>query len=162
MTKLIMIIFVTLSLGVIQGCDSVGGSSDSTSSNKEKKKKRNDHGGAEHGGELFIGPDGVRTTMMNYIESESLKNGVYTVKDELTGKTRHLSLVRIHDRVGKTGELYYACADFKDLDTNEVLDLDIDIRSRDGQFSVEEIHLHKVGGLARYTYDNNDNRIPVK
>jgi len=123
-----------------------------------------EHGGKEHGGASVSEPsaDQIRVAMSDYVTKESEKTGTFDVYDEEAGKTRNLSLIRVHERVGKTGNYYYSCADFKDTGSNEMLDLDLDVQNKDGNLSVADVRIHKVNGKERYTYDANDNRIPVK
>jgi len=40
---------------------------------------------------------------------------------------RRLELVRVHERVGKTGDYYYSCTDMKDVNSGDELDLDFNI-----------------------------------
>lgn len=123
-----------------------------------------EHGGKEHGGAMVSEPsaDQIRAAMSDYVAEESKETGTFDVYDEETGKTRKLSLIRIHERVGKTGDYYYSCADFKDTMSNETLDLDLDVENEDGKLSVKDVRIHKVNGKERYTYDANDNRVPVE
>ncbi|MBI3324709.1 MAG: hypothetical protein HYZ92_05460, partial [Candidatus Omnitrophica bacterium] len=65
------------------------------------------------------------------------------------------------ERVGKTGEAYYSCTDMKDAASGEILDLDFDVADEDGVLEVVDVRIHKVSGQARYTYDDQDNRIPL-
>ena len=65
-------------------------------------------------------------------------------------------------RVGKTGGLYYACTDMRDAATGELLDLDFDVEGDGGQLDVVDARIHKVEGQARYTYDEDDNRVPLR
>jgi len=122
-----------------------------------------EHGGKEHGGANISEPsaDQIRAAMSGYVAEESKKTGTFDFSDKETGKTRKLSLVKVHERVGKTGNYYYSCADFKDTESNEMLDLDLDVASKDGKLSVADVRIHKVSGKERYTYDANDNRILV-
>jgi hypothetical protein len=39
----------------------------------------------------------------------------------------------VHDRVGKTGTLYYSCTDMRDTQTGESLDLDFDVKAENGK-----------------------------
>jgi hypothetical protein len=80
----------------------------------------------------------------------------------VTGTTRKLEFVRVHDRVGKTGPLYYSCTDMRDKQTGELLDLDFDVKATGEKLKVVDGRIHKVAGEARYTYDEHDNRIPVR
>lgn len=122
-------------------------------------------GAQEHGGTAQAQtPDNedIRGAMRSYVEAESQKTGGnFEVFDPGTNKTRKLSLTRVHERVGKTGDYYYSCADFQDVDSGELLDLDLDVEDQNGQLKVVDVRVHKVGGKERYTYDANDNRIPL-
>jgi len=124
-----------------------------------------EHGGTsvkEHGGTSTPSNDAIRTAMTDYVMRESEATGTLDVLDPETGQTRQLELVRVHERVGKTGNYYYSCADFKDIKTGQLLDLDLDVEDNAGQLSVVDVRIHKEDGVERYTYDANDNRIPVK
>ena len=89
------------------------------------------------------------------------KDGAFKIQDDATGTTRKLTFVRVHDRVGKTGNLYYSCTDMRDTATGELLDLDFDVDAADGPLKVVDARIHKVNNQARYTYDDKDNRIPL-
>ena len=47
------------------------------------------------------------------------------------------------------------------MDYGELLDLDIDVASKGKQLEVADVRIHMVSGVTRYTYDKNDNRIPL-
>jgi len=137
----------------------------------QEVQKTAEHGGkvqevqktAEHGGKEKEPPsaDDIRGTMKSYILGKAAASGSFDVKDPETGNVRRLALVKVHERVGKTGDYYYSCADFTDLDSGEVLDLDLDVEDNGGNLSVADVRIHKVSGKERYTYDENDNRIPL-
>ena len=124
-----------------------------------------EHGGQEHGGKEHGSMaqaqtptnEDIRSAMESYVAAESQKTGGnFEVRDPDTGKTRKLSLTRVHERVGKTGDYYYSCADFKDVDSGELLDLDLDVEDQSGSLKVVDVRVHKVEGKERYTYDAND------
>ncbi len=135
-----------------------------------------EHGGRvvknEHGGGMMKGSghmikepsrNDIRNVMKAYVQAQAAKHGGYfMVKDVDTGKVRRLSLIRVHERIGKTGDYYYSCADFKDVDSGEKLDLDLDVDASQGMLKVVDVRIHKLNGDPRYTYDDNDNRIPLK
>lgn len=133
-----------------------------------------EHGGREHAGKEHTGKEhagvkisepsanDIRAAMKKYVEEKTAKSGAFEIFDSEAGKTRRLELIRVHERVGKTGSYYYSCADFKDIDSKEMFDLDLDVEAKDGKLSVREVRIHKVEGKERYTYDENDNRIPLK
>lgn len=106
-------------------------------------------------------PETLRQTIRDYIENEEKLHGAFTVVDERSGESRTLEFVRVHERVGKTGDYYYSCTDMKDVKTGDLLDLDFDIEDQEGELSVAEVRFHKDNGISRYTYDESDKRVPV-
>lgn len=124
-----------------------------------------EHGGHEHGGQAVKAEptaEQIRQTIRDHIASVEQEQGAFTIDDEVTGTTRTLELVRVHERVGKTGNLYYSCTDMRDAHTGELLDLDFDVDAAGGQLDVVDVRIHKLDGQARYTYDEHDNRIPLQ
>lgn len=124
-----------------------------------------EHGGKEHGGQTAQqaepSAEQLRQTIRDYIASIEQEEGAFTIEDEATGTVRTLTLVQVHERVGKTGDAYYSCTDMTDTATGELLDLDFDVTDEDGMLDVADVRIHKVNGQARYTYDEQDNRIPL-
>jgi len=125
-----------------------------------------EHGGAtqEHGGQAVKAEpsaEQIRQTIQSYVQGTVQKKGAFQIKDPVTGTTRKLEFVRVHDRVGKTGPLYYSCTDMRDTQTGELLDLDFDVNVTGEKLKVVDQRIHKVAGQARYTYDEHDNRVPV-
>ena len=123
-----------------------------------------EHGGKEHGGEKIQEPqnDDIRNTMQAYVESQTkLTDGNFEVRDVDLDILRKLKLIRVHERVGRTGDYYYSCADFEDIKSGDTLDLDIDVSYAEGTLEVADVRIHKLSGVARYTYDEDDNRIPL-
>ena len=123
-----------------------------------------EHGGIEHGGKATAEPTAIeiKKSMKEYVETKAKKTGMFSIKDPVTGEDRNLKMTRIHDRVGKTGDYFYSCADFTDTKSGKLLDLDIDVEHKDGKLKVVDVRIHKVSGKERYTYDEKDNRISVK
>jgi hypothetical protein len=105
--------------------------------------------------------EALRDTIRSHIAHQEHLQGAFAVIDERGGALRQLQLVRVHERVGKTGNYYYSCTDMTDIKTGELLDLDFDIEDEAGVLSVVDIRIHKDDGKARYTYDDNDNMIPL-
>ncbi|MFT7638274.1 MAG: hypothetical protein ACI9Y8_002065 [Candidatus Omnitrophota bacterium] len=103
----------------------------------------------------------LRQTIRDYIHRQEKRHGAFLILDERGEVNRRLSLVRVHERVGKTGDYYYSCTDMKDLGSGDELDLDFDISDQAGDLKVVDIRIHKDNGQARYTYDDNDNMIPL-
>ena len=126
-----------------------------------------EHGGIatkEHGGTAAKTPsaDDIRAAMKQYVIDKSKATGTFDIYDPEAKTTRKLELIRVHERVGKTGNYYYSCADFKDTQTGQLFDLDLDVEDKNDRLSVVDVRIHKEDGKERYTYDENDNRIPVK
>lgn len=138
-----------------------------------------EHGGKEHAGKEQAGKEqggkavkaaakepskeDIQTAMRAYVDKQAAQAGGYfEVYDPDIGQTRRLSLLRVHERVGKTGGYYYSCADFKDIGSEEMLDLDLDVQDKNGVLSVVDVRIHKIEGEPRYTYDEKDNRIPLE
>ena len=118
----------------------------------------------EHGGQAVKAEpsaEQIRQTIKSYVQGIAQKKGTFPIKDPMTGTTRKLEFVRVHDRVGKTGPLYYSCTDMRDKQTGELLDLDFDVKATGEKLKVVDGRIHKVGGKARYSYDEHDNRIPL-
>ena len=123
-----------------------------------------EHGGKEHAVEKIQEPqnDDIRNTMQAYVESHAkLTDGNFEVRDVDLDILRKLKLIRVHERVGKTGDYYYSCADFEDIESGDTLDLDIDVSYAEDTLEVADVRIHKLSGVARYTYDEDDNRIPL-
>lgn len=120
----------------------------------------------EHGGDAVTHAsptsDDIRGTMKAYVVDASKETGTFDVLDPETGEIRNLALVRVHERVGKTGDYYYSCADFSDVNSGEALDLDLDVEDVLGELDVVDVRIHKLNGKERYTYDEFDNRIPLE
>lgn len=135
-----------------------------------------EHGGQEHGG-LPAAPaaqagqavssseptdEAIRQAVRDHIDKVAREQGAFTIKDLVTKSARTLTLVGVHDRIGKTGKLFYSCTDMRDTGSGELLDLDFDVKAKGNQLTVVDARIHKVDGQARYTYDDKDNRIPVE
>lgn len=106
-------------------------------------------------------PDQLRQTIRDHIANQEKLQGAFAIVDDRSGDLRQLEFVRVHERVGKTGDYYYSCTDMKDVKTGELLDLDFDIEDQDGELRVADIRFHKDDGIPRYTYGENDQRVPL-
>ena len=113
---------------------------------------------------VFAAPSAeqLRQTIRDFIQGQEQALGSFTVPDpKEKGKLRTLSLIRVHERVGKTGDDYYSCTDMKDVATGDELDLDFDISDTGEALKVVAVRIHKDNGKPRYTYDSNDNIIAL-
>lgn len=52
----------------------------------------------------------VRQLIINYLKGASTAAGTFDIYDPKLNKVRHLSFVSLNERVGKMGNIYYACA----------------------------------------------------
>ena len=103
----------------------------------------------------------LRQTIRDHVQRTTKEKGAFTIKDPVTGTTRTLEFVRVHERVGKTGNLYYSCTDMRDKQSGQLLDLDFDVKATGDTLKVVDVRIHKVDGKARYTYDEHDRRVPT-
>ncbi len=93
---------------------------------------------------------------VDYINTKAEENdGYYVMKDEETGKTLHLKLIKVHREhlYKQRGGYYCGCADFKAKD-GTLYDLDFNMkRDASGKFVMSsEPVVHKVNGEPRYTW----------
>jgi hypothetical protein len=126
-----------------------------------------EHGGAtqEHGGQAVPAEpsaEQIRQAIQSHVQGIAQAKGSFSISDPATGTTRELELVRVHERVGKTGGLHYSCTDMRDPKSGQLLDLDFDVKAEGNTLRVVDQRIHKVDGKARYTYDAQDNRIPLE
>jgi len=107
-------------------------------------------------------PEQLRDRIREYVAAQEASKGAFTIADPRQGgKERTLTLIRVHERVGKTGDYYYSCTDMKDVVAGDELDLDFDVSDAAGTLEVVDVRIHKDNGKPRYTYDQNDQMIPV-
>lgn len=104
----------------------------------------------------------LRSTIRAYVQTQEKLTGSFTIPDaKQKGKLRTLSLIRVHERVGKTGDYYYSCTDMKDVATGDELDLDFDVSDTGKELKVVAVRIHKDNGKPRYTYSDRDELIPL-
>lgn len=106
-----------------------------------------------------------------YVGEESRKtDGFFVVRDDKLSKDWKLKLVRIHKKnIAQLAEdRFFACADFSEGSNwlarffATTVDLDFYVRKTSSGWKVEDVLVHKVDGKPRFTYDKNNNRVPVK
>lgn len=110
---------------------------------------------------LPVPAESIRGHIAQHVEQRLASDGTFVMEDQETGTLRRLQFVQVHERVGKTGGFHYSCADLRDVNTGELLDLDFDVMTTGDQLEVVDARIHKVDGKARYTYDTDDTRIPI-
>ena len=112
--------------------------------------------GYEHGSEmpnddvhtnLKITKQDMQDVMKKYI-AENSADGVFQQKDAQSGAVRRLSFAGLHEDLKMKDGKHFSCADFEDLDSGEVLDVDVFIDFTDGNLQVADTAIHKVDGVA--------------
>ena len=93
--------------------------------------------------------------VMSAVEENALKeglrnNGVFTLRDSVTGKDLKLRFVDTHQPVRQLDDNghYFACTDFRAVGTrDEIYDIDFWLTEKDGKMTVEKTQVHKVPEL---------------
>jgi len=112
--------------------------------------------------DLKVTKEDMQNAMKSYVETEAAANdGVFKLKDEKTGKVRRLSYIDLHKGLSMAGAHHYSCADFKDLDSGEVLDVDIYVDMTDEGLKVTDAAIHKVDGKPQFIYGGRGVRMPA-
>ena len=92
----------------------------------------------------------VSQAIRDYIAMIEEDEGSFTLEDEVTGKTRTLTLEGVQEPMTKTEDgLYRSCVNMHDKDGGDALDVDFDVESYDGELEVVDAVIHKVNGQAR-------------
>ena len=90
---------------------------------------------------------GLQDIMKNYILSESDKgSGVFEIKVPVSGETRKLTFIGLHEDIKVKNGKHYSCADFEDVDTGEIFDVDIFVDVAGEGVQVSEAVVHKIDG----------------
>ena len=111
--------------------------------------------------------DQYEKIVKDYVADESQKTGgAFTIRDDVLNKVWQLNLVKIHKSkicMLQEGKVCFACADFKEVNGKNKLDLDFYANhSEDGKMTITKVLIHKLNGKRRFTYDKNNNLVPVK
>jgi len=109
---------------------------------------------AEH----IITADFVKKSIQSHVDAQAkAQGGVFQVKDDKLNKTWKVKLDKIHDPVRmfeKDGKpIYFACSDFKSVDSTDILDIDFWMAPKGNELVVTDTKIHKVNGEPRYTYE---------
>ncbi|MCM8794212.1 MAG: hypothetical protein NC819_00175 [Candidatus Omnitrophica bacterium] len=108
-------------------------------------------------------PEELRAAVREYIQKQEAALGSFAIPDPKNkGTLRTLSLIRVHERVGKTGDYYYSCTDMKDVASGDELDLDFDVADTGQALKVVAVRIHKDNGNPRYTYGENDELVSLQ
>lgn len=101
------------------------------------------------------------------LDQKAKNNGLFTVKDNVTGENISLEYVAIHQPVRKLKEdgSYFACSDFRKVGTkDQFYDIDFWINDKSGKMSVKDVRVHKIPVLmdgswvqeSRYSFSDKD------
>jgi YHS domain-containing protein len=91
--------------------------------------------------------------VMSAVEQDALKksvNGVFTLKDDKTGKELKLKFVDTHQPIRQLDDNghFFACTDFRaEGSKDEIYDIDFWISEKNGQMSIDDVRVHKVPEL---------------
>jgi len=104
----------------------------------------------------------VKEMIELYVAQQERLQGAFALVDVKNGTLRWLKLIRVHNKVGKTGNYNYGTADMRDVKTGDLLEMDYDFSDQKGELRVVDIRIRKENGKARYTYGENSNIVPVE
>lgn len=101
-----------------------------------------------------------------HVKERKAAEGSFRIEDEKLGKVWKLKLLRVHKKrvVGLGGKSFFACADFKSVEKGSKDKLDLDFYATKGPdgWKIDKVLIHKVNGKPRYTYNDKNERVPVK
>lgn len=100
---------------------------------------------------------------INFSSDNSRSGGAFVVPDELLKRDWRLKLNRIHeDRIVSLGRgRFFACADFRSEAGAQTVDLDFYAVESSGGWSVERVLIHKVSGVPRFIYNEDNEIVPA-
>lgn len=120
-------------------------------------------------------PRGVKQAIHDAVmHDQKLKGGYFLLVDRELNRVRALRLESLHDGVqkiahgqaagiarrargnpevlGGASEIYFGCADFKDVRSGDLLDVDVWVGMDGGELRPVQYLIHKVGKKLRFTY----------
>lgn len=109
-------------------------------------------------------PDQFSKAVKRYVRNSSKPTGYFVLEDEILKKPWKLKLVRFHeDKIVRLGPgKFFVCADFKEPLGKNTVDLDFYAHKGIEGWSVDEVLIHKLNGEPRFTYNEKNQRVPVK
>jgi len=96
-------------------------------------------------------PPSMKTlsTVESYLNDNSTDDGHFEITDD-QGKTRDLELKNVHRKMYKTDDgQYFVHADFKDVNSNEMVDVDFYFKTDGSDMSVTDAKFHKIKGMRK-------------
>ncbi len=100
----------------------------------------------------------VKKSIEDHVSTLSKAHGgVFMIHDDKLNKDWHLRLAKVHDPVRKFDKdgqtIYFACSDFKSVDSKDVLDIDFWMVQKGDKLEVTDTKIHKLNGEPRYQYE---------
>ena len=117
-------------------------------------------------GRLDPAAQAVEKTVRQYVKDQIEEEGSFTVEDDLLGKAWDAKIISV--RLGELrrhpGGRVSVCVDFRaeDAKDSQPMDMDFVLSEGDGEWGVDETHIHKVGKTLRFSYGPKLERVPVK
>lgn len=125
----------------------------------------------EHPGkEEKINPDKVREAIMSYIQQDTKLKGYFLIWDDKEQHVWKLDFSKLHEKaMVLKDETYFMCTDFKAEEKQpdgsvKTATLDIDFwldKGEDSNLKVSMIKIHKVRGVPRFQYEEDEIK-PIK
>ena len=117
-------------------------------------------------GQLDPAAGAVEKAVRQYVKDQIEEEGSFTVEDDVLGKSWDAKImsVRLGEFRRHPGGQVSVCVDFRAEDdkNSQAMDLDFVLSEGDGEWVVDETHIHKVGRTLRFNYNAKLERVPVK
>jgi len=114
----------------------------------------------EHPGKAVSARE-VKNAIKDHVKAEAkAHDGIFVIRDDKLNQEWRLKLDKIHDPVrqfekdGRT--VYFACSDFKAVDSKDLLDIDFWMVEKGKKLEVIDTRIHKVNGEPRFTYEGTE------
>lgn len=108
----------------------------------------------------------VEKAVKQYVKDQIDEEGSFTIEDDVLGKSWDAKImgVRLGELRRHPGGQVSVCVDFRaeDEKNSQPMDLDFVLSEGDGEWVVDETHIHKIGRTPRFTYGPKFERVPVK
>ena len=89
----------------------------------------------------------IQASMNGVVETQSV-NGKIRLYDPVDDKLLELQLENLHSGIGKKGDFYVSCADFRDQD-DRLVDVDFLVIPKGGELLTTQAIVHAVDGKKR-------------
>lgn len=117
-------------------------------------------------GQLDPAAGAVEKAVRQYVKDQIEEEGSFTVEDDVLGRAWDSKIIslRLSELRRHPGGQVSVCVDFQAQDekNSQPMDLDFVLSEGDGEWIVDETHIHKLGRTPRFTYGPKLERVPVK